>query len=201
MRIGAVLAAGLVAVASGLALVLLQADTRQAGSNYVPEHAQVLTISGAGSHCQAGQLVPAEAAFLRLLIGTFGEPTPELGVSVRSGGQAVASTRLPAGRSEGHVLLPVGPFDERHENAEVCISVRGVGDDRRSVLYGALGQVRLEWLRAGRESWLDILPTVAHRFGLGKPFLSGSWAIGLAAGLLAFAWLLALRLVVKEMDG
>jgi hypothetical protein len=200
MRIRAVLAAGFVAIAVGLALVLIDSERRQAGSNFVPEFAEVLTIDGTGSHCQADQVIPADAATLRLLIGTYGGPTPEIGVTVRSGGETIASAELPAGRSEGHILIPVGPFEERREDAEVCVEVRGTGDDRRTVLYGTLGQVRFEWLREGRESWLELIPTVAHRFGLGKPFLSGAWVLWLAAGLLALAWLLALRLVVRELS-
>jgi len=199
MRINAVLAAGLVVIAVGLVVVLLGSERRQAGTNYVPEIAEVVTVEGTGTHCQAGQIIPADAALLRLLIGTFGEPAPELAVSVREGGEAVAAADLPAGRTEGHLLIPVGPFEERRDDVEVCVEVRGAAGDRRTVLYGTLGKVRFEWLREGRESWFELIPTVAHRFGLGKPFLSGPWVLWLAAALLVLAWVLALRLVVREV--
>ena len=81
MRIGAVVAAGLVTVAVALVLVLLDLGQRQAGSNYVPELSQAVTIKGTGSHCQGGQLIPADAASLRLLVGTYENPTPKLSVS------------------------------------------------------------------------------------------------------------------------
>ena len=77
--------------------------------------------------------------------------------------------------------------------------MRAPAEGRRTVLYGMPGQVRFEWLRAGEESWLELLPTVAHRFGLGKPFLSGAWVLGLAAVLLAAAWAVALRTTVREL--
>jgi hypothetical protein len=199
MRIGAVLAAGLVGIAVALGIVLLDSERRQAGTNYVPEVAEAVTIEGAGSHCQNGQLVPADAAALRLLVGSFGRPTPELEVAIHARGQAIETARLPAGGSEGHVLIPVGPFDERHENARVCIRVLGQSRGRRTVLYGTVDRVRLEWLREGRESWLDIVPAVAHRFGLGKPFMSGPGLLLLTVALLALAWVVALRLIAREM--
>jgi hypothetical protein len=67
------------------------------------------------------------------------------------------------------------------------------------VLYGTVDRVRLEWLREGRESWLDIVPAVAHRFGLGKPFMSGPGLLLLTVALLALAWVVALRLIAREM--
>jgi hypothetical protein len=199
MRVGAVLAAALVAVAVGLAIVLLDTAPRQAGTNSVPESGEALTIEGSGSHCQGDQVIPADAASLRLLLGTFERPTPELDVSVRARGETISSGRLPAGGREGRVVIPIEPVAALHDHAEVCIEVRAPGEGRRIVLYGVPGQVRFEWLRAGEESWLELLPTVAHRFGLGKPFLSGAWVLGLAAALLAAAWAVALRTTVREL--
>jgi hypothetical protein len=199
MRVGAVLAAALVAVAVGLVLVLLDTAPRQAGTNYIPESGEALTIEGNGSHCQGDQVIPADAASLRLLVGTFERPTPELSVSVRAGGQTIASGSLRAGGKEGHVVIPIEPVEALHEHAEVCIKVRAPGKGRRTVLYGVPGAVHLEWLRGGEESWLELAPTVAHRFGLGKPFLSGAWVLWLSAVLLAAAWAVALRTAVREL--
>jgi hypothetical protein len=199
MRIGAVLAAGLVAVAVGLALVLIDTAPRQAGTNYVPEAAEALTLAGRdATHCQPDQVIPADAAALRILIGTAGRPSPELSVTVRAGGETITRGTLPAGQPEGRVIIPVEPVAEDVVPAEVCIRARSPGE-RRTVLYGGTAQVRLEWLREGEESWIDLLGTVAHRFGLGKPFLSGGWVLLLAAGLLALAWILSLRLALREL--
>jgi hypothetical protein len=198
MRIGAVLAAGLVTIAVALAIVLLDSERRQAGTNYIPELGEAVTVDGAGSHCQDRQLIPADAAALRLLVGTPGEPTPALKVSVRSGAETIASREVREGPYRGHLVVPVGPFEERREAARVCIELLG-GKDDGTVLHGTAGQVRLEWLRQGEESWVEVAPAVAHRFGLGKPFLSGGWVLWLAAGLLALAWVAAMRLILREM--
>jgi len=198
MRLGAVVAAACVAIAAGLALVLLDSEPRQAGSNYVDETGEVVTIEGNGTHCQTAEVVPADAANLRLLVGTFERPTPEIGVSVADGGETISTGELAEGGREGHVHIPIEPVEET-QAAEVCIQVSGTADSRRMVLYGSNGRVRLEWLREGDESWLGLIPTVAHRFGLGKPFVSGAWVLGLAAVLLALAWTLALRLTLREL--
>jgi hypothetical protein len=200
MRIGAVLAAGLVAVAISLALVLLDSAPRQAGTNYVPEAGEALTLTGRdAAHCQGAEAIPGDAAALRLLIGAFEQPTPDLRVTVMQGGETLAAGRLPGGQPDGHVTIPIDPVEDARLDAEVCIEARS-SEPRRTVLYGASGRVRLEWLRNDDESWLELLGTVAHRFGLGKPFVSGGWVLGLAAAALALAWALALRLVLRELS-
>ena len=199
MRVGAVVAAGLVAVAVGLALALFDTAPRQAGTNYVPEAAEALTLAGRdATHCQPDQVIPGDAAALRILIGTAERPSPELSVTVRAGGETISRGTLPAGRPEGSVVIPIEPVDDAVVPAEVCIRARSP-DERRTVLFGGTAQVRLEWLREGDESWIDLFGTVAHRFGLGKPFVSGGWVLLLAAALLAFAWLMALRLALREL--
>jgi hypothetical protein len=201
MRIGAVLAAGLVAVAVGLGLVLLDSKPRQAGTNYVPEVAEALTLRGGDAeHCQDGEVIPADTAALRLLIGTFERPSPELRVTVREGGEVISAGSLAAGQPDGRVTIPIERVADLHAGADVCIEARSPDEDRRTVLYGMPGRAHLEWLRAGDESWFDLVGTVAHRFGLGKPFVSGGWVLLLAAGLLALAWFLGLRLVLRELS-
>jgi hypothetical protein len=201
MRIGAVLAVGLAAVAVGLALVLLDSAPRQAGTNYVPEVGEAFTLDGPrDTHCQNGQVIPGDSAALRLLVGTNERPSPELGVTVRAGGETIATGRLPGGPPDGRLVIPIDPVEDVRPDAEVCIEARSPEESSRTVLYGTSGQVRLEWLREGDESWLELLGTVAHRFGLGKPFVSGGWVLLLTALLLAFAWVLALRLVLRELS-
>jgi hypothetical protein len=201
MRIGAVLAVGLAAVAVSLALVLIDSEPRQAGTNYVPEVGEAVTLAGAnGTHCQGGQVIPGDAAALRLLLGTHERPSPELRVTVRVGDEMIATGRLPGGQPDGRVVIPIDPVEDVRPDAEVCIQVRGPDEGRETVLYGTSNQVRLEWLREGEESWLDLVGTVAHRFGLGKPFVSGAWVLILAAALLGLAWVLALRLVARELS-
>ena len=196
MRVGVVLAAGLAAVAVALVVLLAQSDRRQAGSNYVIESAEVAKLRGRAEHCQDGALIPADASALKLLVGTYGEPTPALRVTVRQDGTLVSSGALPAGRRQGTLIVPLRrSIDDTIGATQVCIAT---GPGRRVVLYGQSGLVRLEWLRPGRETWAALTPTIAHRFGLGKA-LTGSWLIVLAAALLLAGWAVAVRLVLREL--
>jgi hypothetical protein len=199
MRTGALLAAALGVVAVAVVVVLLDSAPRQAGTNYVPELAPALTIEGQGEHCQRGQIVPGGAAALRLLVGTYEQPTPPIAVTVSRDDRRLARGGLRAGRPEGHLVVPLTTVEDTTASATVCVRVGEAGEGRRTVLYGTLGQVRFEWLRSGSESWLELLPTVAHRFGLGKPLLPGWWLLGAAALLLALAWAVGLRLLGREL--
>jgi hypothetical protein len=108
----------------------------------------------------------------------------------------VTRGRRPAGGPEGRVEVPVRPVGDTTGPAEVCLVVGGGG---RTVLYGSAGRVRLEWMRAGSESWLELLPVIAHRFGLAKANPLGSLLLPFAALLLVVAWVAAARLVLREM--
>jgi len=198
MRVSLVAGAGCVAVLIALAFVLASSERRQAGSNYVPEFAEVLTLRGAGEHCQLEQIVPKGAAALRLLIGTYGRPAPPLSVRVAAGGSPLSTGRLPDGRSQGHVVIELEPVDRTTPGATVCIRANAP-EGRRTVLHGTLGQVRFEWLREGRESWYEVLPTIVHRFALGKANPVGGWLLPVAGLLVLLAAGAALRLATREL--
>jgi hypothetical protein len=111
------------------------------------------------------------------------------------GGELVTAGRLPAGEPEGNLEIPVRPLSEPRSGTTVCVVVSGPG---RTVLYGAGGVLHLEWLRAGSESWLELLPTVARRFGLAKWNPLGSLLLPLLMLVLVATWFAAARLVLRE---
>jgi hypothetical protein len=197
MRVRFVLAAGLVLIA-GLVLVLLVGQgQRRAGSNYVPEFGPIAELRGAGRHCETGQILPADTGALKLRLGTYGRPTPEIGVRATAPGKGVVTEgRLAAGRHEGLVVVPLRRVGEAVQGAEVCVRIGGGG---RTVMYGRGQSVRLAWLREGSESRLALLPTVAHRFGLAKLNPLGSWLLPFLVLVLAGTWFIALRTVVREV--
>jgi len=192
-----VLAAGLALLLVAVAVTLAQSAPRSAGSNSVPRLTAVTTLAGADRHCQAAETVPADTGALRLLIGTYGRPAPAIRVTVRrSGGRPVTSGALPDGGREGQVDIPVRHVESSKPGVRVCISVAGGG---RTVLYGSSDRVHLEWLRPGAESWLALLPTVTHRFALGKWNPLGSLLLPALALLLVAAWVASARLVLREV--
>ena len=197
MAVRAVLAGGLLLLFAAVVFLLAQSEPRQAGSNYVPEVAEVVKHSGSWRRCQDDETVPKDAAKLRLLIGTYGRPVPDLRVVVRRPGRGQVTTgSFPAGADEGHVEIPVRPVDATQAGVRVCVSVSGPG---RTVLYGAGAGLRFEWLRAGSESWFSLLPTIAHRFSLGKANPFGPWLLAVLALALLVAWVATVRLVLREL--
>ncbi len=194
---GALLAAGTVLLVV-LVLVLLGSKPRQSGSNYVPELEEVAHVRGDGYRCQSGTLIPADTDRVRILIGTYGRPAPELGVTVSSGGRRITSGVIPQGGPQGHVEVPLQRVDRTVPGTRVCVSVKDRGG-ARTVLYGSSGVVRLEWVRPGDESWFALAPTVAHRFGFAKANPVGSALLWVAGLVLLGAWGLAGRLVLREV--
>ena len=196
MRVKVVIGAGLALVAGLVLVLLLLPAQRRAGSNYVPEYGPVTELRGSATHCEHGQLVPGDTGALNLLVGTYGRPTPRIDVRVTApGGDVVTRGVLPAGRREGRVRVPVERVQQTVNGVDVCIRTGG----GRTVLYGRAQNVRLAWLRPGTESRLSLLPTIAHRVGLAKLNPLGSWLLAFLALVLAAAWFVALRIVVREV--
>jgi hypothetical protein len=197
MPVRLALAAGLVLLLAAVGVTLAQSAPRTAGSNHVPEIEEAVKLKrGGGRHCQDGETIPGDTGALRLLVGTYGRPVPELSVSARRPGtDLITAGERRAGSHEGRVDIPVEPVDDGINGVRVCLRVDGPG---RTVLYGAGGRVRLEWMRRGSESWFELLPTIADRFGLGRASLAGSLLLPFVALLLLAAWAAAIRLVMRE---
>jgi hypothetical protein len=197
VSVRAVVAAGFALLLVALAVTLLHSAPRSAGSNFVDEHEEVTKLRGPDRLCQAGETLPADTAALRLLIGTYGRPAPALRVVARGrGGRIVTSGERRAGGPDGHVDIPIRQVDRLTPGLRVCVFAGAGG---RTVLYRSAGQVRFEWLRPGSESWLELFPTIAHRFGLGRWNPLGSLLLPAVALLLLAAWAATARLVLREV--
>jgi hypothetical protein len=197
VSVRAVVAAGFALLLVALAVTLLHSAPRSAGSNFVDEHEEVTKLRGPDRLCQAGETLPADTAALRLLIGTYGRPAPALRVVARGrGGRIVTSGERRTGGPDGHVDIPIRQVDRLTPGLRVCVFAGAGG---RTVLYGSAGQVRFEWLRPGSESWLELFPTIAHRFGLGRWNPLGSLLLPAVALLLLAAWAATARLVLREV--
>lgn len=200
MSIPRVLGAGVVVLLVAVGVALADSGPRTAGSNYVPEYAEVVTLRGPGQRCEEGQVVPADAAGLRLLLGTFDGPRPRVDVLVTARGRTltVGSLRSDPAPPRRHFIVPLRPVERTTAGARVCVRVRA-SRGARTVLYGTLGLIRLEWVREGRESWFQLLPTIVHRFALGKANPLGPWLLPFTLALFLLAALGALRLAAREL--
>jgi hypothetical protein len=197
MTVRIVVAIGVAALVAGLAATLAQSAPREAGSNNAMTGAQAVGLTPHKSYCQDGETIPKDAGRLQVIVGTFGRPVPALHVSVHGpDGRLVTAGRLPAGSREGPVAIPVRLVETTTPGARVCFEADGT----RTVLYGDVGRARLDWFRAGDESWFALTPVVAHRFALGKASLFGPGWLLVVALVMAAAAVLAVRVVLREVS-
>jgi hypothetical protein len=205
-----VLAVGLLAIAGAAAVVLLQREPRLAGTDLVTDAGFALQLGPGQQLCQGGELVPGDTGALKLAASVEGLPGPRLGASITGPGGLLSSGALGPGWHTGALRIPLARVSATVSGATVClqnlgsstIALGGSAPDPGFAIELAgtqvSGRVRIEYMRPGRESWLALLPTLAHRFSLAKSDLVRHWAAGAALLLMLFAVALAVGTMAKE---
>jgi hypothetical protein len=208
----AVVAAGMVAITAAATVILLQRAPRRAGTNLTGDVGYAIPLGPGQQLCEGGELLPGDTGALKLDADTQGLPGPALAVSIGGPGGPVSTGGLKAGWRPGAIRIPVARVPGTIAAANVCL--RNLGP--RAVTFGGSvpdsgflielagkplsGRLRIEYMRPGRESWLELLPTLAHRFSLAKADLMRHWAAGAALVLMALAVALAARTILKEEE-
>ncbi|HEX7292409.1 MAG TPA: hypothetical protein VF250_14915 [Conexibacter sp.] len=187
----AVLAFGLLAFVAGLFAVLSQRAQRLAGTNDVSATTVLTQRVDSLRICQADELLPADADVVRIAMQPA---TPDGGPPLRitwhdPDGRVLAHGSLSAGWR-----APAPPVPLRRAIA-IASDVRGrlclvfgrageavlLGDTSAAAQGGMAsprgldGRIRVEYLRAGRETWWSVAPAVTARMGRGRAF-DGAWA-------------------------
>jgi hypothetical protein len=202
---------GLGVIVVVLAVLLLHRGQRRSGSDLTPNGAFVAVLGPGQRACQGQELLPADTAAVRITIGTYGKPGPPLRLTVTGpSGETLTSGGLPAGWRQGVVQIPVAHVSSAMEGARVCllsdgpqpIALGGALPDPgyRMVVAGRTveGRLRYDYMRPGRESWLELLPTLAYRSTLAKSGLVRHWAWAAALLLMLFAAALGARTIARE---
>lgn len=221
MTAAARLALGLAAllVAGVLVLELSGSAPRSAGSDHNNPAVFAATVPGGGTVCQPIVPLPEDVARAQLLIGTYGHPVPALQLTFSGAAGVVASGTRPAGGSEGTIVIPVHRVSGTgagtgsgsvassfclHVGGRSTVALGGEGGPigASSELVNGVaqgGRVSLLYLRAGSESWWALLPSLDHRFGLGKASFFGDWTLPVLALMLLGVWVAALRLLLRTL--
>jgi hypothetical protein len=211
MRVRVVLAVSLLAVAVGLAIDMSGSAPRTAGSNRVLPMAFVAVVPAGGMVCQSQGAPPSGAASVRITIGTYGRPRPELRLAFFDpSGLVVSSGRLSAGTAQGVVAIPLSPA--HGEAVRACLHVGGrepvalagenLAASPKSISIDGRpqpGVMSMMFVRGGKESWWQLLGTLTERFGLGKASFFGDWTLPALALLLLGAWVASARLLLREL--
>jgi hypothetical protein len=148
---------------------------------------------------------------VRVTIGTYGRPGPPIQLIVTGpDGRSLTSGALPSGWHEGIVQIPVRHVSKATDLVRVCLLDEGPGsiavagavpDPGYQMQVGAQtvpGRLRYDYMRPGRESWLELIPAIVHRSTLAKSGLIRHWAWLGALLLMLFAVGLAARTIVRE---
>jgi hypothetical protein len=200
---------GLAALVLAAALLLTRSAPRRAGTNFTEDLGYAIHLLPGQQLCEPGELVPGDTAGVMLdaSAGTV-TPSPPLAVTI-SGAGVASSGALRAGWRQGWVRIPVqrianttgGTVCVRDAGA-VPVSFGGSVPDGSFVVsidgQGLGGRLRIEYERPGSESWLSLLPTLAHRFDLDKSKLVRDWAAVGALLLMLCAIALAVRTVLAQ---
>lgn len=207
-----VLACGLLVIVVAFAVLLSHSEPRRSGTDYTPNANFAAVLNAGQETCQGQELLPADTAAVRTMIGTYGKPGPRVSVSLTGPhGESLTSGVLEAGWRQGVVEIPVAHVYQATDGASVCLRDDGpsrvalAGDSgdqfhQMQVAGKTVYNARLlyEYMRPGSESWLQLLPTASYRFSLGKSGLVRHWAWVGALVLMALAVGLAMRTIARE---
>ena len=203
---------GLVLVVGTLVVVLSQSKQRLADSNaQVRVSGNDVVLRGGDRNCQPDE-IPREAAQIRVFTGILRGAGGPLDVVIKQGDRQIA--RGSFGQVEDGLpattdLTPMTTEDVTH--GEICLVNRGqatirLAGDRTPIRfsgsnpYGILqdDEPRVDYLRAGNESWWSIAGVVADRFGLVKTSFFGSWTMWAVFALIGATWIAAVLLLLRR---
>ncbi len=214
MRVRAALAIALLVTVGALVLDMSGRAQRIAATDHSSAPAFVASVAPGGTLCQPLMVLPADARRLEILVGTYGHPVPRLAADFRdTRGQVLASGTLREGAHEGYVQIPLGYQRGVTARGTLCLHV---GRVVQPIVFGGepypasasseqvddhpqSGRIDVVYLRGGRESWWQLLPTLDRRFAFGKSDLFGGWTLPAMALLLLAVWVATVRLLLREL--
>lgn len=196
------------------ALVLDMSGSAQrlAGSDGIKPQQFATVAPGGATVCQAVGALPPDTGAAKILIGTYYRPLPPLTIRfLDQSGSIVAQGAVRRGR-QGYVAIPLVRRGPLSRAVRACLRI---GGHARVALAGvpaptqpvdevingrpAPGLFTIYYLRAGRETWWELLPVLDLRFGEGKAPFFGRWTLPFAALLVLLVWIGAIALLVREL--
>lgn len=203
-----VLALGLASIALAIGVVLSHSPITVVGSNHVSRAGIEAEVTSASGDCQAGGSIPRGTSAIRISLSA--DIGPKIKVRVVSGSRVIDSGERAGGWGiDETVTVPIRALTRAVNGAFVCTSIgkpiEGLqvnGTPPSTVLPNDDDiegvQLRFEYLRVGRRSWLSELSMIAWQLDRGRA-VGGPWLVLLVlAGMLAML-LLACRLVLREL--
>ena len=198
------------------AAALGQSDVQRADTNGIQPDAFIVDLGPGREACLAGIIVPRDAVGVRVFVGTHRRPGPNLRFALRDrSSRAVRRGELRAGYGDAQwQTIPFEPVARESRDYALCfqadgrIALAGNGDSNLDP-YSELrvdGQVQggepaYQLVREGRESLLELVPTVFRRATLFRPGWIGPWTFYLAALVLLLVGALAVGATIAATRG
>ncbi len=187
MRSSIVLAAGLLLIAAIVGVTLARSPPTLAGTNRVPAESLIGLVERPAGACQSGETLPAGTSAIRLsLVAIVG---PRVAVRALAAGRVITRGSTGAGWTGSEVTVPVAPLAHAVAPVTICVRLSDLNgevefkgartgapvavSERGEQLHGRL---RVEYVRAGHDSWLSLLSAVASHISLGRA-ASGMWVV------------------------
>lgn len=194
-----IVGAGLLVLSIAALLVLLQSEPRRAGTNRVSSRALAAGLPGGSELCQPGELLPGGTAALVLRADSGAHAAPALAIRITAAAGALSSGEVSAGWPSGALRIPLRRVTRTVSNATVCVrnlgttqvAFAGASPDPGFQIDVAgvpqSGRLRIDYMRAGSESWLQFLPVLAERFSLAKADPLRHWELPAVLVLMTIA--------------
>jgi len=207
------LALGLALLGGGLATALSHTARPRAGSNGVWPQTALGTL-GPGQHaCQNGELLPARAAVLQLVVAPVQAVGPRLAITLSRGGRLLQRTSaLVTARAGLGATAPLRAPARDLDGVRVCLAVAGRGHvglvggptppgggELTANGRGTGASIPLTYLTAHDASWWSRAGTIADRMALGGGDWRGGWVPWLSGALLLASLALVVLVLVRAL--
>lgn len=207
MRIGATVAACLLAISAMAVLTLARRPLVVIGENEPQTHHTLISTQQDASACQSGETLPPGTSAIRLGLTT--DLGSRVRVEVLSGLRVLASGTHAPGWEGASVTVPLQPLARVFAPVTVCfeltdfngeVHMLGFPTSRRVAAAGegkALpGRMHIEYLTVAGQSWWSMASAIVWRLGLGHATsgtLNAWMLLALGATLVALSSWLAIR--------
>jgi hypothetical protein len=207
----ACLVLGLLALAVGVAAALSHTSQPRAGTNGVWPQFPAGGLGPGQRACQDGELLPAGAAAIRLMLQAPQLVGPRIAVTLSRGGRVLERTSLLLRARDGiFASAPLRPHARELDDVQVCLAVLGSG--QVGLIGGATppgtGELTVDgreqeaslpitYQEVGAASWWSRASTVADRMALGRGDWRGRWIVWLTGTLLIGALALVVLVLVR----
>jgi hypothetical protein len=211
-RVRLAIGLGLLLVVGALVVVLSKSEQRLAGTNaQVRVSGNDVVFPGRKASCQPEGL-PQDTTAVRVFAGVPKGSAGPMDLVIKKNGRTIATGRFDELQDGLPATTRLSPFVSREvTSVEVCFRNRGrstirLAGDRTPVRFSGSNpfgflfadEPRVDYLRAGEESWWSLAGVVADRFGRGKTSFFGSWTMWAVFALVGATWAAALVLLLRK---